>query len=416
MGTPKSNSSNLISSLLPKLEKAHKSLVESIPKEVRKNRYVFKKGILVLEPYGPWRQGGPLELTDPENKKHKYVSLMAMPLPINDRIKLVPILSGNSITGGMKHMLSEYMFQYYYNNNRDVLYKIYRDNQEGVLAASLFRMLPPFLSLDDKIHPILPKIAWSNNIWTQWGIGLASWCPQKKLVFTHAVPPIEGYKVLEKKLKPFKDGKDFKIEIDEIKLNELSERVVKVRAKDSDVAYVLADKLVKLRNALVRDYGRLGIEIDKDKMKLDVGDDENKTEASGDFTRPIPVFYIIAAPVQLISFPSLLTRVAVFNKFEISTIASALYNISYFGPKDNIGMNIIAYLEFEDPVSGEKIVLKYDKDGGIEEGMEIRSIFEEWVQNIDYGDVLYPFAEAVYRIHKKNKETGKSKKNKKKGE
>ena len=176
---------------LHELEVIPKIVQEHLPSpEWLKGRCQLRRGFIVLVPYGSFRQG----LVEEGAGEEKVLTMPKMPVwvPLADGSAtpvMVPVINGNSVFGALKNTVSQYMFDWYFEHRRDVLEAIYKPGDPvSTLAAALFRMKTPFLTVHKGVPYALVRAVWSNFIWTLFGIGIASWLPQRKFVTSPAVP------------------------------------------------------------------------------------------------------------------------------------------------------------------------------------------------------------------------------------
>lgn len=405
----------LLDSLTPSLKKIPKIIASGFrsPEKALRKKYLMRLGFIVITPYGAWRQGGVADVKEGEKEDARRVSLMNfVPYPIltpdGTKRVIVPIINGSTIHGALKNMVSKWMYDYYMENKRSVLENIFKDPDYGALAATLFRMKPPFLSSSPPAQEVIDAV-WSNFIWTMWGIGVDSWTPYRKFTMSTAMPVyIElytYYNYYEKIARKIFPDLPAPISLEAV-IDESSE------VSPSTLAGVyegMPDKfkgagdyvyLNKLRQPLRQEFARLGVE---EPPKIYVGKRGNEYE---DITKPMPVFYQASTAPVLLSVAEPAVRRALFSEAEIATLALALRETVRFGPLDNV-MDIYFYFKFTPLDGGEAIELKgVTGPAGAESNKTVDTLaglFEDWTGRVDYSEVVVPIAKWLYLRHLLNK-------------
>jgi len=385
--------------------------------KAKKPKYRMVGGLVLAYPLDYWRQGGP-ESEKIGQKRIQHLAVIPVYVDENNGVIRVPVIGGNSVFGIMKNNLSEYMFEWYRNNEPDKLKLIYYEKPESVIMAALFRMKMPFVPV--KRPPLdLYNAVWENFIWRTWGIGMAGWAPQKAFTATSLIPTIVAGSARIEVARYYAEklGLDINDALSTIKT--VSEDELKV-------------EIIKLRHPLSADYSSIGVvpasneEIFKwlketgfIKEKEKESENEKQSEKQKEFTllEPVPINIEVApANTPLLALIVQKNAMKLFNDMEVATVAHAVRSLCVVGPKENT-FKLVAGVAFKNVYTGETLVLKKVTYGSCGENAEeseelvrYSEMFADWVRDSDYPVYIHEVGlrliEAVKREKKQKKQKG----------
>ncbi len=357
-------------------------------------RFVFEGGLVYAVPLGAWRQGRE-QVRVGGRAVHDLVAVN-VPVLEGDGYALVPVISGNSVVGALKNALSERMFTYYMEERRDWLRLVYEPSPLGVLAASLFRMKAPFVSIQTPSRKLYSMV-WGNFIWTTWGVGLASWAPHRKVRATDLVPLLEPFRDFAEAISRLASmaGVDVEVRPAPAPSVDAVEAVEGVARR-----YAFVTRRYRLRKRFDDDFLRLEVEIDFARMAEELGKAGLFTgEDVKSLQRPVPFEVIVAppgVPLASILHPGVVSDL--FSPAEVMTVAEAMKHVFVIGPRDNL-FKLTVVAVFRDVETNERLVVGYRKEPGLTEPIgraeELAGAFEEWMGRVNYPSVVRAVAEAV---------------------
>lgn len=405
--------------------------------------YRFDRGVIVVVPLR-FRQGGPEEGEGRAGARH-YLVPMTVSVPVRGsdgsvRVVNVPIISGNSIHGAKKNKVADLMMDIYLSKfgrdaGRNPLYGIYdpetiwgkygelakalgiersRVEEVAALSATMFRMKPPFLSVEyagrESDRALLVKVkelVWMNPLWRFWGLGLTSWAPNRAVIVSPALPLAREFPVLVKAFEKYAPriskllGVDVPAEpLPITEIAEATENEVKFKARAGTVH--LSTLKVKLNRDLINDFMRLGVPVEKEKFSITV-----KGKEKHDVVTPTPVYLVEGLPfLPLVSVAVPAKVRSLHSVMEIASLAAAMREVMRYGVADNV-MGIYMYYRFFNPDFRDDVVELagyVGPDGTIfnDAVVGLSKGFEEWVRKTPYDEVVTPISMTLYAIHLNN--------------
>lgn len=347
-----------------------------------KEPYMLKQGTIILEPLHPWYQGAGTKV-DGDKK------IIEMPNTIVGRY-VVGRLHGNSILRSHKEGVLSIIEEI----KGDDIKKIYAFDP---FAVAIMMAAAPLLSLE--FNEKAKKIAFENDFLTLYGVGIASYLPQRNLAFTDAIPAydygIPRYVVKYNRAR-------------EILKSEVGIELLPPKVPPSE--YVITLKYSR-RQHLKDEYNKRGLDYKQPDYILKSGD-----EMSGkDPFRGMIVQREIVTDLQpLISYVTT-SKSSVISGVQVGMLVAGFTRMKTIGPKSNL-FNVYFVGEVVDTTNGNEyvVVSGLDREANVEimndNAKMFYNKFTEWIKNFDFAGSIIELAKTL--MDQADKE-GKMKRNKK---